>query len=314
MKKSISILIILSLYFTKNIKADSDTVFVSTQGTIVQKDQAMYYRLFAKTEGGLFEFKEYDFNNNLKKIFHSGSEHATVLEGEYIEFDNTVNEATHGYYSKGYKSGEWVYYFSNSKRKKEKQIFNAPFQYYTYQYDSVNQKVESEGAISKYGKKEGLWKQYHFNSDSIKTLTNYAIGKKEGEQLEFYKNGKIKRKEIFLNNKLRKGELFDETGKKVKYFPAFTYPVYREYVSNYLQRSEECVAEALKKNDFEISIIISKEGDVLNAFIRDVENKECAENIKKALFKMKKWKPALWENNPVKFTFETKIKLYVPRE
>lgn len=281
---------------------------------MVQRAAALYYRVVSKPDSGLYEFSDYDFSNKLKKVFHSTSAQATVLQGKYTEYDHPGTVLAEGSYHKGYKTGEWNYYFLNSERKKEKQLYSSVHEFYTYSYDSVSQKVESEGAIDGYGKKTGVWKQYHLNSDSVKIISNYVIGKKDGEQLEYYKSGHIKRREVFLNNKLQKGELFDEQGKKVKYFPAFTYPQYREYISNYLQRSEPCVAEALKKKDFHVSVVILKDGTVSDATVTDVENIECINNIKSALMKMKKWKPALWENNPVKYTYETDIRLYVPRE
>ncbi len=314
MKKSIGILLILPVLFIQNVFSQSDTFFVNGQGIMVQREAAQYYRLVSRADSSLFKFSDYYFSNRLKRIFHSASPQATILQGKCTEYDLTGTVLAEGEYHKGYKTGEWNYYFLNSERKREKQLYSSVNEFYTCRYDSVSQKIESEGAIDKYGKKTGIWKQYHSNSDSVKIISNYVVGKKEGEQLEYYRSGHIRRREIFLNNKLQKGELFDEKGKKMKYFPAFTYPQYREYISDYLQRSESCVAEALKKKDFHVAVVILKDGTVSDATVTGVENSECVSHIKTALMKMKKWKPAMWENNPVKYTYETDIRLYVPRE
>ena len=219
-----------------------------------------------------------------------------------------------GSYHKGFKTGKWKYYFSESVLLKEIQDYASENAYQCIQYDSMFQKIIRKGAIDKFGKQNGEWIQYHENSDSIKMISNYVVGKKVGLQLEFYKNGKLKRREMYHNNKLVKGELYDENGGKLKYYPAFVYPRYREYLSNYLQKNEPCVAEALKWNDFQISLRISKNGEVVEATVIDLEEGLCKEKIRMTLLKMKKWKPALWENQPISFTYKTAIKRYLPKD
>lgn len=313
MKKSLSIFTMLYLCVCNGF-AQTDTLFVNQSGVIVPKSEAQFYRVASPTEAGVFTFHEYGLDHKLKKVFHATSIRVTLLQGAYTEYDEKGNVMILGTYDKGYKSGEWNYFFHSSKIKKEKQVYNSLHEYYSWQYDSTTRKLESEGGIDKFGKRTGVWKQYHFNSDSVKTISNFLIGKKEGIQLEYYKNGKIKRKELYQNNMLQKGELFDEAGKKIKYYPAFTYPQYRDYVSNYLRKTEPCTAEALKKNDFKVRFVVTKDGDVTEVEVMNVEQDACAQKIKAALLRMKKWKPALWENSPVKYTYETTIRLYVPRD
>ncbi len=278
------------------------------------RENASAYRLFSNLDNNLFIIKEYLLTNKPTKEYHATSSRANILEGVYTEFDENGNISVKGAYHKGFKIGEWHYYYFRSNRIREKQIFSIENEYESFQYDSAFQKIQSKGAIDKYGKQNGEWIHYHQNSDIVKLKSNYCIGKKEGLQLEYHLNGKLKRKELFKNNKLLNGELYDENGKRLKYFPAFVYPKYREYVSNYLQKYEPCVAEVLKSNDFQFSVVISKNGDVLDASVQLVDDPICAEKIKATLLKMKKWKPALWENQPIKFTYKSTVKLYVPKD
>lgn len=306
--------LLLCILSMQSASAQVDTVFTNEEGVLVDAGIAKYYRVISQLDSKLFEMKEYALNHTLKKVFQASSAQGHILEGEYRELDEDGKLRVEGNYHKGFKAGEWVYYFTHSTKKKEVQIFSANNEYTSTHYDSVTQKIEFKGGFDKYGKRTGLWTLYHFNSDSVKAISNYVIGKKEGQQFEYYKNGQIKRKELYTNNKLVKGEQFDEYGKKTKYYPAFSYPQYREYVSNYLQHAEPCVADALKKNDFQYSISLSKEGEVLDASVRSVQDPICAEKIRAAFLKMKKWKPALYENEPVKYTFESSVKLYVPKD
>ncbi|MBK9300823.1 MAG: hypothetical protein IPN14_09490 [Bacteroidetes bacterium] len=314
MKKSICIVSILVLFCIYPIYAQHDTLYIDQQGVYVQASKANFYRMVSLANNGLFECKDYFRNHRLKKIFHATSAAATVWEGPYVELNDDSTVLVKGHYHNGFKSGEWVYYFHHSSKVEAKEVYHDADVFERIEYDSLTQLKVLEGSFDKFGKRTGTWKQYHPHTDSIQWISNYVIGKKEGTQLEFYLNGQLKRMEVYLNNKLQKGTLYNEKGQKVKYYPAFSYPQYKEYISNYLQHATPCTAEALKKNDFKVKLFITKTGEVAKAYVIDVVNEVCAERIKTALLQMKRWKPALWENQPINYTYETTIKLYVPRE
>lgn len=296
------------------IFAQTDTLYINTNGIITSKEKASGYRVVCKADSNQFLIREYPFLKPVRKEYHATTAAANILEGPYTELDPQGRVIMNGSYHKGFKTGKWKYYFSESVLLKEIQDYASENAYQCIQYDSMFQKIIRKGAIDKFGKQNGEWIQYHENSDSIKTISNYVVGKKVGLQLEFYKNGKLKRREMYHNNKLVKGELYDENGRKLKYYPAFVYPRYREYLANYLQKKEPCIAEAMKWNDFQISLRISKNGQVVEATVIDLEEGLCKEKIRMALLKMKKWKPALWENQPISFTYKTAIKRYLPKD
>ncbi len=314
MKKSLCILWVLLFAVSSIIFAQSDTLYISDTGILTTKEKATGYRVVYKTDSNQFLIREYPFSKPLRKEYYATTAAANILEGPYTEYDAEGRVILKGHYHKGFKTGKWAYYYSESALLKEIQDYITENAYQCIQYDSMFHKMVCKGAIDKFGKQNGEWIQYHENSDSIQTIFNYLNGKKEGLQLEFYANGKLKRREVFRNHKVLKGELFDENGSKQKYYPAFVYPRYREYVSNYLQKKVPCVAEALKRDGFHISLRISKNGEVIEASVSGVEEGLCMEKIRTALLKMKKWKPALWENRPISFTYKTTVKRYLPKD
>lgn len=314
MKKSLCIFIIHCLFALHSLYAQTDTLLCDENGSFINTPNACCYCVRSRADSLLYVFKVFASDGKLKKVFHSFSKQASVLQGGYLESDSLGSMLAEGEYDKGFKHAEWKFFYLQKGGLKEKRQYYAPNEYYSRQYDSTTKKLIAEGAIDKFGKKTGIWKQYHENSERVSTITNYQIGKKEGLQTEFYLDGSIKRLEYYERNKIQKGELFDPMGNKLKYYPAFCYPQYREYVSNYLQKNVSCVAEALRKADFQIVLSISKEGVVTDAIVKNVDSEQCTQKIKETLLKMKKWKPALWENKPVKYTYETTIRLYIPRD
>ncbi len=314
MKKFTCIFLIHLWLFALHASAQTDTFYVNENGVLVLPEAARFVRLASPSDSGLYELRELDMSGRLRKVFHATSKQATLKQGACTEYDDAGHVSAKGAYDKGFKTGDWETYFLHAVSLKEKQCYRSQHEYYCYQYDSLTHQVEGEGLIDRFGKRSGVWKQYFPGSDTVKLVTHFNIGKREGLQTEYYKSGQVRRKEIFQNNKLQKGEMYDTIGRKIKYFPAFTYPQYRDYVTNYLQKTEPCTAEALKKNDFIVRITIGREGEVLQATVLNVPDEVCAARIRQALMRMKKWKPALWENNPVKYTYETAVRQYVPRD
>lgn len=314
MKKSILSLLFILLFFLKNNYAQTDTVFLNQKEYVCDKKEAFFYRVSEKISDKEYLFLMYNMKHQLLKKYFSLSAGSVVKNGIYEEYDTLKNIVSKGTYLKGFKVSEWDYFYNFSRILKEKNIYNDDKTYDVYQYDSITQKLSWQGKIDYFGKNTGQCFQYFYDSDRIKNKFNYLYGKKEGEQLEYYISGNIKRIEKFENNKLKQGKMFQEDGKEIKFFPVFVYPKYNEYVSNYLLREEKCAALALKQKDFQVSIIISKEGNVINAVVNDVDDEICTQKIRNALLRMKKWKPAYYENNAVKYTFSTTIKLYLQKE
>lgn len=307
--------IFLSVFFYSLFSyAQVDTFYLNNYFYVTTKDSAHYLRTATFVNEKKYYLQTFTLQNQLISGFFAISKNAHILDGFYFELNKKGDTLVHGNYSKGFKVGIWNYYFQNGRKKEVQKFDSTNHLYYSWKYDSISQKIIEEGAIDQYGKHYGIWKKYFDNSDSIKLLNYFVYGKKEGEQIEYYQNGKQKRNEIFQNGKFIKGTLWDEQQKKIKYFPAFRYPQYPEYLNTYLLRETPCIINYINQSIVQIKIKISKEGVVQKAEIIGIETIECAKQIENALMEMKKWKPAYWENNPITYTYETVLKTYTQRE
>jgi antitoxin component YwqK of YwqJK toxin-antitoxin module len=296
------------LFFLFECQAQTDTTFVNELGTYVSREQANYYRLIIATEKNTYLFTDYFFNHQLARSVEYKSKMGTIREGNAIYFFSNGIKKEEGRFANGFQIGEWNYYFTNETLK-EKKIFNEKLHaYYSYEYDSTTNKLEEEGAYDNFGKKTGTWKRYFWNSEILQNRNNYLVGKKEGEQVEYYKSGAIKRNEIFEKNKLKKGFQYDLQGNKIAYFPAFEYPISKKPIYRILQNQIPCYAEQLTLHPFEIRFLVTKEGDVKNIEI-DIEDETCKTEMKKVIEKMK-WKPAKKENKPIDFYSSFRMRTY----
>ncbi len=298
----------------RSLHAQTDTIFIDQQGIRVNREHSVFRRLVSAEANGRYAFRDYDSNMILRKVFYSASAQGSLIEGEYLEYDTKGHVSVKGAYQKGFKSGEWLLFFASGESVMEKQTYTDQHAYYLQQFDSLTRSVSNEGMIDKSGKRNGIWKQYFRGDTMVKNVSQYRNGRREGEQTEYHRNGKIKRKEYFQNNTLSKGEMYDSLGQRIRYFPAFVYPRYPDYIGNYLQKKVPCYTDSLSKKEFRVSISINREGRVTGVEVSLVPDGECVAEIRKALLQMKQWKPALWEGKPINYTLETRVRQYTPAD
>jgi hypothetical protein len=299
----------LFMFFCTTIVAQSDTLYVNELGAQVAKQDANYYRIILH-EDSLYAIFDYDFSHQLRKKVHYTSSNAVIMEGEANYFDKKGKPIAMGKHHNGFPIGEWDYYYQGGKHLKNKNIYQADRSYYTIQYDSISGKKETEGNMTKDEIKIGQWKKYYFRSDSLEWTLNYEAGKKEGEQVQYYPSGKIKRKEYFHNNKMGKAALYNEEGKQINYFPSFVYPESPVKLRKYLYASVPCFNPILAHKSITLHCKVHQDGHISNIQFENVENDECQEQLIAAMQKLKKWKPAMVEKEKVDCPFTYTFKYY----
>lgn len=72
-------------------------------------------------------------------------------------------------------------------------------------------------------RKEGLQKVW-YDKEKPKIVENYKNGSLEGEFLTYWKNGNLKRKDIYKENKLLSGQCFDSLSNEITHFPYMQMP------------------------------------------------------------------------------------------
>ncbi len=285
--------------------AQKDTIFINRIGTIVPKDSAKYFRFMSKIDSELYKIEDHFMTGQIQMTGYCTSTNAAIKTNNYIFYDSLGAIASEGEYVKGFKSGMWRYYYKYASHLKSVKEYNYPQKgYYLKLYDSLTYKIMDEGFCDENDKAKGIWKTYFYNSDSILYKRNFSGGRKEGTQYEYYKNGAVKRIEVFENFKLTDGKQFNEDGKKIKYFPAFEYPEPPESIYYYLLKRVKCFDETVKSTKFQYKLVVHSDGSVSNIEIFNVPDEACKKEIIEKMIKMGKWKPAKRENVPYNYTIE----------
>ncbi len=94
------------------------------------------------------------------------------------------------------------------------------------EYKAYSEKITmAEKKMQRDLKKEGEWLEYHKNGN-LKFKGNYRDGKKEGEWLEYYENGNIKSKGYYKNGQKDGTWIFYRESGKLKKV--------RRYINGYL--------------------------------------------------------------------------------
>lgn len=152
MKKNIfSLLLLLSCSYLAPAQKLMKTVYVN-KGAVTSNPKEAEWLIAIRNVDGRYERNDYTMNGPLKRVKTFKDLNQTVLEGNYIEYDNNGNIQVAGFYTNNKKSGKWFYY-----------------------NDSGNvirtERFEGNGIYEEKG-------NYYFHKDSL-TLPSFKAGKNE---------------------------------------------------------------------------------------------------------------------------------------
>ena len=315
LKKSFVTIAFVMAIYSNQARAQNDTLYVNTIGTLLPKEQASFFRIIKRTDSAVVEVREYFMNDKLHFVGHYTSAQAIIRQGNFIYYTAEGFKISEGEYSKGFKSGEWIIYTHAGKKVNERQRYYYPDKgYYSIRYDFETNNKLSEGPIDENERKTGAWKEYHSHSDSLRLRSQYVGGRRTGEQLEFFKSGKLKRREFFEGRKLKHAEQYDEQGNKVSYLPAFVYPVPPEPLWKYLSVRVACFDSVIKSSNLHYVLKVDADGRLSDIEITGIDDGPCKTAIINAIQHMKKWKPAKRENVPCGYTVESDLRYRIFNE
>lgn len=160
--------------------------------------------------------------------------------------------------------------------------------------------------------KNGIYEEW-YNSGEQKIKCFYTENKLNGEFKVFYKNGKLKRLELWQNGEWQNGECFDEQGNKIQYC---SYQELAEYIGGlpelykFIGQTLVYPKEALN-NDIQgvvyVSFIIDTDGSITNAKIIKSVHKQLDNEALRIVNNMPKWKPTKLEGEFVQTEFALPI-------
>ena len=192
--------------------------------------------------------------------------------------------------------------------------------------------ITKEGEVYKYYKMDGTldYENIYTYSNELKTDTlklnkryvenklywenPFKNRKPHGNFIVYWENGKIKRKDEYVEGKFIKGICFDETGAEIPFyefekmpeFPGGIEKLY-EYLSSNLAYPKDA-----RKLGIEGSVIISfkidKDGSITKVELKSSVFKSLDEEAVRVVTNMPKWEPAMIDRKPVWFYYTLPVR------
>lgn len=166
-----------------------------------------------------------------------------------------------------------------------------------------NGKVKSEVNYEEKGEKkirEGK-STFWYDTGELKLVTHYKKNKLNGERVSYWKNGEIKRADLFKKGKFKKGKCFDINGNEVAYYdfeipPEF--PGGKKAFDNFIM--EHLIANSSDiKGVLIFSFTIEANGKTSNLEILKDTIPSLKDKVVNMFYSMPTWKPAKQDGNPV---------------
>ena len=175
-------------------------------------------------------------------------------------------------------------------------------------------KSEIEFVLNSEEKKERDGKSsFWYESGELKNEIFFKNGKKEGLLLSFWKDGTIKRKDVYKNNKLKKGSCFNEKGEKIKYYKFEIMPEFpggKRELTSFIKKNLRYPSIS---NQYKIGgkvileFKVDKLGFIQNIIVKTGVNVEIDNEAIRIIKAMPRWKPGLQDGNPVSVKYRLPI-------
>jgi len=171
--------------------------------------------------------------------------------------------------------------------------------------------------LSKNGHKHGVQRGW-FSNGQIAFVENYKFGKLDGTVTTFWKNGKVKRKDLFDRGTFVKGECFDSLGIEIPHFDyrvAAQFPGGHDALINYLNHNIRYPVKA-QENGIEGKVILQftvyEDGTihdikVLKSVIPELDEEAC-----RVIESMPKWIPGKRDGKLTRVTYTLPANFKLP--
>ncbi|QXP70185.1 energy transducer TonB [Polaribacter sp. R2A056_3_33] len=143
---------------------------------------------------------------------------------------------------------------------------------------------------------------FWYSTGKLKIITNYIKNKLNGERISYWKNGELKRKELFKKGKLKSGKCFDKSGKEIEYYNFEIQPefpggkiAFKSFIKKHLTSNSSNTRGKLI-----FKFTIESNGKTSNVKILKDTYPSLKNEVNNMFNFMPIWKPAKQDGNPVK--------------
>lgn len=225
----------------------------------------------------------------------------SVLSQDTIYYDN--------FWTKLSSSKSATYYKIIEANENDKNQTTEKSYYNSGQIKSEAFYITANNEKKKLNGKNSFW----YETGELKNEIFYENGVKNGVLLSYWKNGKLKRKDIYKNGKLKKGECWDEIGNNVKHYDLEISPKFpggESQLYNYVSKNLKypIISKQYKiGGKVIVTFIIEKSGAVSNVLIAQGVNIEIDDEATRIISEMPTWEPGYQDGNPVRVKYSLPI-------
>ena len=152
-----------------------------------------------------------------------------------------------------------------------------------------------------------------YGTGQLHSKDHYVAGKRQGELVVYFPNGRLKRRDIFKQDKLVNGQCFGIDGKKVKHFDYECMPTYPGGVQallNDIKSNLQYPSDALKaevQGKVLVGFTVGKTGRIANAHIIEGLSPSTNAEAIRVVQQLKQLKPALQDGEAASVNFSVPL-------
>jgi len=273
--KRISILLMLSyiLCSVSSAQKFKTIYFDSTWQEVKNGANAKYYRHIWKDKDSL--------KNKIYIVEDFYSDNKIQMRGSFLDKNAKV------------KNGKFLFYYENGNVKAvERYLSNFKDGLFEHYYE--NGKIESE-VLFIHNRIEGEQKAWHLNGEK-KLLAHYKKGVIVGTFQSFYPDGKLARKDFYIDGQFISGNCYSKNGSDTTYFPYVIMPIFKGGMSfgEYVQRNMKYPRGGSiygVNGRAVVRFMVDIDGSVCDAVISSSDNPVINEEALRVVINSPKWKP-----------------------
>lgn len=200
-------------------------------------------------------------------------------------------------------------YFEVTQAGKKKNTYTTRSYYKNGRKRSVLPFFVNEAGFRVLEGKKTRW----FENGKIQQLVHYKNNQLHGKVKSYYAKGKKKRRDVYRQGTLVKGQCWNPSGQKIAHRPYFVTAKYaggdaerQKFLSNNL-RYPNVARENEIQGKVKLNFVIEKDGSISTVKVEDSVHEALDREAQRVVMKMPKWEPATEDDEPVRCYFALPI-------
>ena len=315
-----AILLVTAVSIFHGASARQDTLYCNNAWAKVDKEAATYFRIVSK-EHHLYKVDDYHVNGIIYRMGYRTSmesEEYKYRTGHYVLYDKEGYKTEDGDYDNGKRIGLWKSYYKHSEAIYTEQHFEqGELTGHYLTYDSGAHKVIRD---VEYVSRRLLKTTRYTGGDTLVTIDKFFGPQHERDEL--YKNGKLRKKDLYNGSALTSSECYTEQARPMECPVAGTQnvgnvfqfveemPISKYDLSEYLANSLHYPAEAREHNIYGrviVKFVVDEDGTTSNVTIVHGIGGGCDEEAARVVSEMPAWRPGMQNGIPVRVYFTLPI-------